>query len=288
MERERGLQLYELILRLGKAFQSGWKYPATTIVAVYFWGALNERHTTWACDPKNWDPRLPQLHLPSQDRMSKRLRSQVVRGLLAAVEGALKTTEPDPVKAVDSKPLTVSVVSKDAEATWGRTIGKRWLRGYKLHAVWGRGPLPIAWRVTGLNAQDGKAAAPLLERLTGRGYVLGDAQYDQNDRYDEAAAHGHQLLALSRCAHAGRGHRRQSPHRLRGLKIAARRRSWVRRQRTRIERSFGGLTCSAGGLAAALPAWIRGHHRVTLWVQAKLIINALRILHKKRPTLAMA
>ena len=287
MERERWSLLYKLILELGKSFPSGWKYPTTTIVGVYFWAVLHERNVSWACDPGNWDRTLPQLLLPSQDRMSKRLRSRAVRGLLAALEESLKSKEPEPVKVVDSKPLVVSLVSKDPDAKWGRTRRRHFQHGYKLHVVWGRGAMPIAWRVTPINAQDGHAAQPLLERLVGRGYVLGDSQYDQNDRYDEAAAHGHQLLALTDQPNAGKGHHRQSPHRLRGLALMHHFRDWVRRQRANIERSFGGLSCAAGGLAP-LPAWVRRLSRVTQWVQAKLILNALRLQQLRQPQLAMA
>jgi hypothetical protein len=287
MERERWLSLYELILRLGCSFPAGWKYPATTIVAVYFWAVLHERNISWACDPSNWDPALPPLLLPSQDRMSKRLRSKAVLDLMAALQESLKTDRPDPVKAIDSKPLTVSLVSKDRDARWGMTRPKIWSLGYKLHALWGRGVMPVAWCVTPLNAQDGHAAGPLLQQLSGRGWVLGDGQYDHNQRYDDAAANGHQLVALTTKPNAGKGHRSQSPHRLRGLALSTQFHDWADRQRRRIERTFAGLTCAAGGLAP-LPAWVRRLSRVTLWVQAKLILNALRLRQLAQPKPALA
>ena len=46
--------------------------------------------------------------------------------------------------------------------------------------------------------------------------------------------------------------------------------------RAAIERWLGYLT-STGGLLAGLPAWVRRHARVRMWVQAKLILADLRI-----------
>jgi len=287
MERERWLALYALILKVAKPFESGWKYPTSLIAAVWFWAALHDRPVSWACRRGNWPPDLAPTRLPTQDRMSKRLKTQSVRGLLNAVEAAEQTVKDEPIKAVDSKPLTVGVSSKDADAKWGCATGGCYLRGYKFHAIWGSGTLPITWRVTSMNVQDGRGAAPLFDQLTGYGCVLGDGQYDQNVRYEQAAAHGHQLIAYPRCPNAGKGHRRQSPHRLRGLKLVKRWRRWVDRWRGRIEQSFGGLTCSSGCLGT-LPAWIRGITRVTLWVQAKLIINAQRLKELRTPSLATA
>ncbi len=49
--------------------------------------------------------------------------------------------------------------------------------------------------------------------------------------------------------------------------------------RNTIERSFGNLTNWGGGLTH-LPPWVRTHRRVHRWVQAKLILNAI----KRTPT----
>jgi hypothetical protein len=52
------------------------------------------------------------------------------------------------------------------------------------------------------------------------------------------------------------------------------------RLRGSIERDFGNLTSFAGGLSP-LPAWVRHEKRVWLWVSAKLVINATKILMNK-------
>lgn len=286
MERERWSELYCLITRLGKYYDSGWKYRTALIVAVYFWAVLHDRPVCWACDPANWPTDLLMIHLPSQDRMSRRLKTPAVQGLLAAVEAALRPPAASAVKAIDSKPLTVGICSKDHQARWGVVTDGKCLRGYKLHAIWDCGPLPLNWYVTSMNVQDGVGGRPLLQQLTGDGCLLGDGQYDQNTNYDLAAAHHHQLIALPRRSGAGRGHCRQSPHRLAGLELADEVCLWVRATRGQIERNFSGLTCFGGGLTC-LPPWVRGLQRVTHWVQAKLVLNALRI-HANARLLAMA
>jgi hypothetical protein len=54
-------------------------------------------------------------------------------------------------------------------------------------------------------------------------------------------------------------------------------------ERRSIERSYGNATSFASGLGP-LPAWVRGWHRVHVWVSVKLLINAARILVKQRLT----
>ena len=47
------------------------------------------------------------------------------------------------------------------------------------------------------------------------------------------------------------------------------------KQRFQIEQHFGHLTSWGGGLNS-LPAWARTHRRVHRWIQAKLILTALK------------
>jgi hypothetical protein len=47
------------------------------------------------------------------------------------------------------------------------------------------------------------------------------------------------------------------------------------RQRAEFEGQFGGLTNWGGGLRC-LPPWVRTHRRVHRWVQAKLVLTALK------------
>jgi hypothetical protein len=126
------------------------------------------------------------------------------------------------------------------------------------------------------------ATVQMIPELAGCGSLLGDSLYDINRLYDAAAAAGHQLLARRKRPDGGLGHCCHSPHRLRGLEILATEtgRSLYARQEA-IERHFGGLTNCGGGLSP-LPAWVRTRRRVQLWVQAKLILNAQRLLQLRQ------
>ena len=152
-------------------------------------------------------------------------------------------------------------------------------KGYKLHAVWGGRAVPEDWRIEPMNVHDSTAAVQLLPQLSGSGYLLGDGQYDSNRLYDLAGAHCHQLVAPRRQTAKALGHQRHSPYRLRSIELQSKPfGKSLSFERSDIERSFGGLTCFGGGLAP-LPSWVRRAHRVWLWVQAKILINATRVLH---------
>ena len=282
MERVRWLKLYRLASELGKAFPGGVRYSSAVIVGVFLWAAIHDRPVSWACEEQHWPTRPEIRRLPSQSLMSRRLRSKAVKGLLEAMEKALRDRgEPHWVKSIDSKPLVVGPYSKDREARWGRATKHGFARGYKLHAVWDGRALPDVWRIEPMNVADTQAARELLPRVSGSGYLLGDGQYDSNQLYDLAATRQHQLVAPRRKTAKGLGHQRHSPYRLRSIELQQQ--SFgkaLSRERSQIERSFGGLTCFGGGLAP-LPSWVRRPHRVELWVQAKLLINATRVLHRR-------
>ena len=160
------------------------------------------------------------------------------------------------------------------------------MRGYKLHALYGDGPLPIAWEVVPMNASEQRVARRLLRHLRGAvGYVLADRVYDVNDLYARAADVGHQLLAPRKRPDAGLGHRAHHPNRLRAIEMLEGPCPTFGRQlyalRATIERRFGRLTNFGGGVAP-LPNWVRTLPRVRLWVHAKLLIDAVRWQLKAR------
>lgn len=145
MERELWEQLYAMVRRLDNAWSGGF-YRASEIVAVFLWAVVHDRPTSWACQAGNWPPDLVVVS-PSQSTMSRRLRSRSVSELLRRVERALGG---DPrrwwAQRIDSKPLPIGSYSKDPDARVGRAAN-RFAKGYKLHVVWGEGPLPSVWRL---------------------------------------------------------------------------------------------------------------------------------------------
>jgi hypothetical protein len=211
--------------------------------------------------------------------MSRRLRKPEVAQLLLTIEQqflGLELWACRWILIIDGKPLPVGGNSKDGDARFGRgaaTIQK----GYKLHAVWGSGPLPIAWALAPLSTSEKTLARELIPTLPAGGYLLADSEYDCAPLYDLAAKAGYQLVAEKRWkGRTGLGHRRQSPHRLRSIQLLRSRFGHDLFQvRPAIERCFGNCTSFGGGLSP-LPAWVRRFHRVRNWVHAKLLLNATR------------
>lgn len=258
------------------------QYDDRWIVTVYLWSVVHQKPANWACKARHWPAELDRP-LPSQSRLSRRLRTvgvqQLLERALAAASDLSHPSGPPLVKVIDSKPLTVGAYSKDADAKRGRIANGQFARGYRLHAVT-HGRLVRHWTLLPLNEHDSVAAPLLLPRLEGGGYCLGDNAYDSNDCHALAAAANHQLVAPARQCNKGvRDDRYNLPERLRaldlldsplekcGLPSAFGRDLYDYRQR--IESGFGGLSFAGLG---PLPPWARGPRRVALWTAAKLLL----------------
>jgi hypothetical protein len=277
MERELWKLLYEMATKLDKHW-GRWKYSTADIVVVYFWCVLHDRPMCWAVVNTNWPDDLRPSHLPPQSTLSRRMRRADAQQLMTEIEQTwlcLVGVEHLLISIIDGKPLAVSGVSKDPDAGYGRGAGGM-QKGYKLHAVWATGPLPLAWGLAAMNHSEKTMARMLLPSLPGSGYVLGDSEYDSNPLYDLAHQSDHQLLAPKRQKQHGLGHRPQSPYRLHSIDLMKRPfGKSLRRFRRQIERNFGNLVSFGGGLIC-LPPWARRFTRVRNWVHAKLLLNAAR------------
>lgn len=280
MERELWPPLYRLVRETAKQFSQKYvQFQPWVLVAVMLWAALHDRPVSWACRARHWSTTtLRPCKLPAPSTLSRRIDGAGVALFWQALERRLRDSGPPALVAVlDGKPLPVGGDSKDPDARFGHGAGcLAW--GYKVHAVWSTRPMPEAWEVTPLNANEKAVGRDLTKQLAYGGYLLADGNYDASYLYDAAAARGYQLVAPCRKAkNPGCGKHYQSPHRLRSIDLlrgafgAA-----LYRVRTAIERSFGNAVSFGGGLAA-LPAWVRGAERVRTWVWAKLLINAVRI-----------
>jgi hypothetical protein len=187
MERELWKVLYLLARKLDNPW-GGWRYSTAEVLAVYFWAVVHDRPTSWAADSLEWPDDLRPAWLPPQSTLSRRLRQPQTVELMTAVEQhllAILALGQYLVKRVDSKALAVSKVSKDPDAGYGRGAGGM-QKGYKLHAVWSRGPMPLAWGLAPMNVGEKTMARGLIPSLPGGGYLLGDTQYDANNLYDLA------------------------------------------------------------------------------------------------------
>lgn len=280
MERELWNLLYVMAYKLDKSW-GHWKYSTADILVVYWWCVVNDRPMYWALEKSNWPDDLRPLRLPPQSTLSRRLRRPDAQRLMVEIEQTwLAATGVYAlwIRMIDGKPLGVSGVSKDADAGYGRGAGGM-QKGYKLHAVWASGPLPLAWGLAPMNVSEKTMARLLIATLPGSGYLLGDAEFDCNALFDIAHQTDHQLLAPKRQKQHGLGHRPQSPYRLRCIELMKHPfGKQLHRFRRQIEREFGNLTSFGGGLTC-LPAWVRRFPRVRNWVHAKLLVNAARWFH---------
>jgi hypothetical protein len=289
MERELWSSLYLLAQKLGNPWGC-WRYSTAEVLGVYFWSVVHDRPTNWALDAKVWPDDLRPRSLPSQSTMSRRLQKPDSVELMTAVEQllvGLLVLSRSLVHILDGKALAVSAVSKDRDSGYGRGAGAK-QKGYKLHAIWSGGPIPVAWALAPMNASEKTMARHLLPTLNGGGYLLADVQYDVGGLYELAAESGFQLVA-PKTKGRGLGHRHQPSGRLRSIELLRTEfGQQLFRQRNAIECRFGTFTSTAGGLGP-LPAWVRHFHRVRNWVQAKILALGVRWLLLHEPNkLALA
>ena len=258
-------------------------YDVALIARVYLWSVLHDRPVNWACRRSSWSLATGPSRLPNQSTMSRRLPTEAMQEFLQALGRRLSGDRYSGlVKMIDGKPMPIARHSQDRDATFGRGAGGL-DKGYKLHALWGRGNMPLAWSVKPMNVHEKVMAAELFCQLRDGGYILADANYEASHLHELAASHNHQLLSPRQHPGSSLGHRRHSQHRLRAIQLLegpSRFGQQLYQLRREIEGRFSGLTSFGGGLVC-LPPWVRHLHRVERFVHAKLLINAARIIRLK-------
>jgi len=290
MERELWRWIVAALKRQSPTRPRNAVYTDQQIAAVFLWAALHDRPVSWACQRKNWPMQAWRRALPDQSTMSRRLRLPTVDDLLRTLLKDLQRTfGRGEVLVVDGKPLELSEHTRDPDAATGRGAG-RYAKGYKVHVVLDVQTLAvIAYETHPLNVSETTTAADLLSDpgtpILDGSLLLGDSLFDSNNLHEAARQHGCQLIAPRKRAGTGLGNRRHHPNRRESLRFTegadeAIWRDVFARQRDHIERFFGMLVASSGGLIG-LPAWVRRLHRVRLWVGAKLAINAARVASKR-------
>ena len=293
--------LVDYVGKFGGGRPCGCSTSDIIIAAVYQWAVIHDRPVSWACDERNWpvaDRWRPFLSLPSQSCMSRRLRrpslTRLLDGFGKYIARDVQKAGDTLVKRVDSKPLPVGTYSRCKDARWGEAT-KIKMRGYKLFCLYGRGPMPIAWEVSSMNASDVRVGRRLARQLGdmgvagGTGYVLGDSGFDPNSFYAACRKANHQAVARRKRQNTGlKPGLVQDPHRLRAIEMLEGERDGkggslfgrnLYRLRTGIERDFAQLTNTGGGLSG-LPNWVRWLRRVRQWVRGKLLHHAMINLHK--------
>jgi len=279
-------QLWKVILTVLKTIDKPRRrtiemFSCEDILRVWFWAVLHDRPVSWATQHVNWPLHERRRRLPSSSTMSRRLRTPEVQALLVAVEKATcrsRGVQPF-VWIIDGKPLTIGGASKDRQAGYGRASrGKA--KGYKLHLIQGIDGSVAAWRIAPMNKDERVMARRMVRCAAIQGYLLADGNYDSNPLHELCRHRELQLLAPLRGGpNRPNRRKRQDPGRKRSQELLENPLDDFGRalhdHRNAIERSLANLTNWGGGLTH-LPPWIRTHRRVHRWVQAKLILNAIK------------
>jgi hypothetical protein len=281
-------QLWSSIVAILATFNKSRKptvcdFSDEEIVKVYYWSVICDRPTSWACSQRNWPLHLRKRKLPSPATMSRRLRWPSVIALLDALERRVVAPQkPGLFWIIDGKPLPIGGCSKDRQAGYGKAAAGK-AKGYKLHALVGSGDTIAEWRVAPMNKDERVMAERMLKAAPPyvQGYVVADGNYDSNKLHQICDERGNLQLVTPRRYGPGKGtgHHRQTAGRLRSIALTespypvfAKR---LLKDRKAIERQYGNLT-NWGGSLSGLPAWVRTHRRVRRWVQAKLVLAALK------------
>jgi hypothetical protein len=257
------------------------RFSDEEIVSSYYWAVIHDRPLSWACNPKHWPIQRQGRPLPSPATMSRRLRTPSVIALLGALERRVVTPQrPGLFWLIDGKPMAIGGCSKDRQAGYGRAANCK-AKGYKIHAIVGSDASIACWRVAPMNKDERVMAARLLREAAIQGYVAGDTNYDSN-KLHKVCGGREQLQLVTRRRYGpdhGTGHRKQSPGRVRSMHLTENPypefANKMLSDRDIIERDFAHMTNWGGGLIC-LPPWVRTHRRVHRWVQAKMVLTALK------------
>lgn len=282
MQTRRWPEVYRLVNQTAAELPRGSRrFADRVIVLVVLWAAFSHKPVSWAVERCNWPVWMQRLLpvLPSSTTMSRRLRRDSIRVFLdRLLEKAQGPTRLSLVSLIDGTALEIRGHSKDRQAGYGFGTGRK-SKGYKLHLLLESSGQVLQWCIAPMQISEKAMAQRLLLKANQLMYVVADGNYDSNKLHQIVTAKGGQLVASKRKANAGIGHGRHAPGRLRSIQMLAAPGHFARdllSARLSIERFFANADSHSEALGE-LPAWVRTHHRVRLWVHAKLIINAVRI-----------
>jgi hypothetical protein len=257
------------------------------IVLTLLWAVLHGRAVSWACRREAWPIFEMHVRRPSPARMSRRLRSPEVMGLIEKVRAAL-THDPagQLALAVDGKVMRVARHSRDRSATFGG-FG---LRGYKLHLICDLEGRIVGFRVTPLHCHEAVMARRMIRPLRIDGYLLADTNYDSVALHKQCAAKGGQLVAPRMPSRRSKppGRRYNLPARQRAVNMLECDLTGfgptLLAQRDVIERVFGRLEMRYR--IGTPPPNIRGLRRVRTWIAAIVILELGRTSLLSNPRIA--
>lgn len=288
MEHQLWLSILAVLAALDNApMPTRFDFSDGDIVKIHYWAVLHDRPECWACQRRNWPIWDRRKTLPSPSTMSRRLRSRSVLRLLKDLERrVIAPKEAGLFWIIDGKSMCIGGCSKDRQAGYGRAANGK-AKGYKIHAIVDPHGGVAAWRVAPMNKDERVMAERLIREAPIQGYLVADSNFDSNKLHqicDDLSEERNPLQLVCRRRYGpnrGTGHRPQTEGRLRSMRLTENPYPSFAKQmlhdRGGIERQFGNWTNWGGGLTC-LPAWVRTHRRVHRWVQAKLVLTALKHL----------
>ena len=284
------------------------QYPNWLIVAMFLWAAWHDRCLSWACDRLHYNTLFrPRGRLPSISQFTRRIKTDACQAILQRVHDDLASRGiVSPLSYLDAKPILVSAVSKDPDATRGHISGG-YGKGYKLHAYITQSRrilLWLLWCVSPLNTDEKTVARELLVPLLPPpidprcAVTLADSNYDAAPLYKAFDAHGDGggqalLTPLRGEQFVGPGGRHPRTLQNMGQQRRASVELWqqhpdlvrhVIAQRNNAEGVFSVLALVLG--LHALPGFVRRIHRVRPWIGAKIILYHARLLAQESPAAA--
>jgi len=288
MERD----LWKPIVAALKALPPRWPrnavYSNKQILATLLWAAIHHRPINWACQRKNWPVQAWRRKLPDQSTMSRRMKDPgLIDDLNWIIHRVQRHLPEGRLFLTDGKAYPLEDRTNDQEAVNGHASG-RIAKGYKLHAIVDENHRLVQWAVHPMNYSEITACKQLVKdmgRQEQKQIIVADAGYNSNSLFAIIAEHGLRLIAPRCKPGTGLGWRKHHPDRVSSKRLTEDRNGWMwpmmRAWRSGIERFFAGLTSSAVS-AGHLPPWVRGRRRTTLWIGAKLAINAARVTQNFR------
>ncbi len=284
MERELWKLIVAALKRLPPTRPRNAYFSDRQVLAVFLWAALHDRPTSWACERVNWPVQAWRRKLPDQSTMSRRMRTASLHDALAVTLTRVQASLPDGrLLFTDGKAFELSDRTSDPDAANGRGAGHM-ARGFRLHVVIDDQGKVCGWDVLPMNVAETVVTRKIIESMPKppkATLMIADAGYDSNKLYEAAALCGLRMIAPRRKRGQGLGWREHHPHRLAAIKLTEQRGGWMwpmlHTKRWTVERFFAGLVTSGVG-ANGLPTWVRRLHRVKLWIGAKLVINAARLV----------
>lgn len=304
MDRDEWRTVMAAIRTAARRIKSSWHrqpdFPDWLIAAMELWRAHHNQSLSWACDRSHYHgPFRPRKRtkdgrsLPSISQYSRRVKFESVRAILQLVDDQLsgRKSEESDVRYTDGKPLTVSPVSKDPDATTGHITGG-FAKGYKLHAFVAKSRRILTWAVASLHVAEQSVAMALLPSLKPCPGALNmaDSNYDSAPLHKGmAATNTGRLLTPLKAQQRVKptGHhpvtlRQMGPQRREAVKVwkeqpdLAR---YVLKDRNNIEGVFSVLTVACG---LSLPPHVRRIERVRRWVGLKIILYHARLIVQDR------